>query len=269
MSDSPAASETIATHDTITTAQRQFRRRPIAYSYSPGPADQKFTAFLISIAGAAKSDNVLEVACGAGATTMAFAERCASATGLDVVAQPLIRARATASERGIGNARFAVGEVERIPFADGAFSGAVCRFSFHHFVNPERVFASMARVVAPGGWMVIADMAASEDPAQAAFHNRLERLCDPTHSRTLPISEFERMFAEHGFRLAMKVDRDARLTVDDWIRFGGAPAENIVELRALVESAIDDDNPGLRFMRDGNQIRMIHTSMSYVIEKEE
>jgi len=253
----------------LSTAQQQFRRRPASYAMPATAMDGKFAAFMISISGVGKADNVLDVACGSGSTTIAFAERCKSAVGIDVVAEPLARARAQAASRGIANAAFTLSEVERFPFCDGAFTGAICRFSFHHFVNPERVFAEMARVVAPGGWMVIADMTSSEDRDRAAFQNQLERLCDPTHMRTLPVSEFERMFAEHGFRTVMKVARDARMTVDDWIRFGGASPENAARLRELVESSIDTDRAGLRFTRDGDTIRLVHPGVSFVIEKED
>jgi ubiquinone/menaquinone biosynthesis C-methylase UbiE len=250
------------------TARQQFRRRPAAYTMPPSPFDQKFIAFMISISGVARSDRVLELACGNGNTTLGFAERCQSAIGVDVIEQPLQLARAAAMQRNIENVDFIVSEVERLGLDDHSFDGALCRFSFHHFVNPARVFAEIARVVAPGGWMVIADMVASEDAAKAEFHNEMERLCDPTHSRTLPASEFERMFTEHGFRIALKVERDARLTLDDWIRFGGASPHNAAKLREMASAAIDHDGAGLRFTRDGDQIRLVHNSISFVIEKE-
>jgi SAM-dependent methyltransferase len=249
-------------------AQQQFRRRPSAYAMAPSPSDHKFVAFMISIAGAGKGDRVLDVACGTGTATLAFAQRCEAAVGLDVVPEPLALARAAAAERGIANASFTLSEVERFALSDAAFTGAVCRFSFHHFVRPDRVFAEMARVVAPGGWMVVADMTASEDPEKAAFHNQMDRLCDPTHSRTLAISEFEAMFARHGFRVAMKVARDARITVDDWIRFGSPPRENEEKLREMIESAVGDSNDGLKITRDGEVLRLVHNSVSFVIEKE-
>ncbi len=256
------------TAERLSTAQQQFRRRPSAYAMGPTPFDRKFFGFMISISGVGKNDRVLDMACGTGSATMAFAERCKSVVGIDVVDEPLARARAAAAERGLHNACFTLGEVERIPFGEGAFTGSICRFSFHHFVNPARVFSEMARVVAPGGWMVISDMASSEDAEKAAYQNELERLCDPTHGRTLPISEFQRMFAEHGFRTAMKVERDSRLTVDDWIRFGGASAENAARLRKLAEAAVDNDRAGLRMTREGDTIQLIHNSVSFVIEKE-
>jgi ubiquinone/menaquinone biosynthesis C-methylase UbiE len=258
----------VSVEQALSTAQRQFRRRPSAYAMTPTTNDHKFLAFLISISGAGKNDRVLDIACGNGSATMAFAERCGSATGVDVVDAPLIRARKQAADRGLNNASFLLSELERLAVNDSSFTGAICRFSFHHFVNSHKVFAEMARAVADGGWMVISDMTSSEDPERAAFHNQLERLCDPTHSRSLPASEFEAMFAEHGFRTVMKADRDARITLDDWIRFGGATPENAAKLRELATAAIDADSAGLRFTRDGDKIRLVHASVNFVIEKE-
>jgi hypothetical protein len=96
----------------------------------------------------------------------------------------------------------------------------------------------------------------------------MERLCDPTHWRTLPVSEFEQMFVQHGFQTAMKVERDARLTLEDWIRFGGASTENATRLREMAAAAVDQNRAGLKFTRDGDQIRLVHNSVSFVIEKE-
>jgi SAM-dependent methyltransferase len=250
------------------TASQQLRRRPAAYAMPASSFDQKFIGFMVSVSGVGKTDHVIELGCGRGSTTIGFAERSRRATGVEVIEEPLRWARAAAAERHLDNVDFVVSEVERLAFDDEAFNGALCRFSFHHIVNPAPAFTELARVVAPGGWMVIADMVASEDPAKAEFHNQMERLCDPTHSRTLPASEFERMFAHHGFRTALKVERDARLTLDDWIRFGGASPENAVRLREMAAAAVDQDRAGLSFTRDGDQIRLIHNSLCFVIEKE-
>lgn len=245
----------------------QFRRRPSAYDGAAGSGELKFIAFLVSTAGAGRDDRVLDTACGTGALTRAFAERCGSAVGIDIMAPALARARAEAHRRGLDNAGFTLGELERMPFGDGHFTGAACRFSFHHFVNPERVFAEMARVTARSGWMVIADMTSSEDPDKAALHNELERLADPTHARTLAASEFERMFAAQGFRVVMKIARDARTTLDEWIGFNQTPPAAAARIRELMEASVEGDRAGLRAIRDGATVRTIRTSMTFVIER--
>ena len=252
----------------LSVAQSQFRRRPTAYLMPVRPSDQKFFGFMISASGVARTDKVLDVACGTGAATLAFAERCAGAVGIDVLDEPLRRARTQAAERNITNVEFALSEMERFAFGDGAFNGAICRFSFHHFVNPHKVFTEMARVVAPGGWIMISDMTAPEEIDQADLHNRMERLCDPTHARALPSSEFEKMFSDYGFRLAMKVARDSRITVDEWVNFGGTTPEAAAEIRSMAAAAVASGSAS-RFTRDGDTIKVTHSSVSFVIEKED
>jgi ubiquinone/menaquinone biosynthesis C-methylase UbiE len=260
----------------LRSASEQFRRNPetlarkSALTSSPmsSGADAKFLHYLVSISGVAREDRVLDVACGAGACTLAFAERCGRAVGLDPCSELVAQAREAAARCGAGNATFTVGEVERMAFRDGAFDAAVCRFSFHHFTDPARVFAEMARVVGTRGWMVVVDVTASEDASKAALHNELERLCDPTHVRMLAASEFERIFAAAGFTVALKIARHSRSTVEEWTGFGSAPAENLAAIRALLEDAVDEDRPGLTLQRDAGTIRLMHTSISFVLERE-
>lgn len=248
-------------------ASEQLRRNPDSFARMFSAANAKFLHYMVSISGVAREERVLDVACGPGACTLAFAERCRRAVGLDTSGELVARARGEAARRGAGNVAFIKGEVERMAFGDGAFDAAVCRFAFHHFTNPDRVFAEMARVVGLRGWMVVVDVTTSEDPARATLHNELERLCDPTHARTLAASEFERIFAAHGFHVAMKIARKSRSSVEEWTGFGPAPPENIPAIRAMLEDAVDDDRPGLALQRDAGTIRIIHTSVSFVLER--
>jgi ubiquinone/menaquinone biosynthesis C-methylase UbiE len=255
--------------DAARRVDQQFRRNPDSFARMPADVDTKFLHWMVSISGVSPQDKLLDVACASGACSMAFAERCRGVVGLDVSPDAIARARAEAARRESAKVDFVAGEVERMPFADATFDAAVCRFSFHHCVHPERVFAEMARTVKPhGGWMVIVDMTAVEDPERAALHNEMERLCDPTHARTLAASEFERMFAAHGFGVTMKIARKSRSTAEDWMRFGGAPAKSAPRLRAMLEESVDGDKPGLSLIRDADTIRLIHTSVSFVLERE-
>jgi ubiquinone/menaquinone biosynthesis C-methylase UbiE len=46
---------------------------------------------------------------------------------------------------------------EDLPFRDGAFDAALCVGGFNYFSDPGRALAEMARVVRPGGCIVVAD----------------------------------------------------------------------------------------------------------------
>jgi hypothetical protein len=87
------------------------------------------------------------------------------------------------------------------------------------------------------------------------------------HVRTLAASEFERIFAAEGFSVAMKIARQSVSTVEDWTNYGSAPAENIPIIRAILENGVEEDRPGLTLQRDAGTVRLMHTSVSFVLER--
>src|SRR2546423_13313196 len=93
------------------------------------------------------------------------------------------------------NGAWHVGNVLPLPFPDSAFSVVVSRFAFHHFTDPLAVLREMARVCTRPGRIVVADMAASDDPARAAALNRMERLRDPSRSGALTLAAMPALFA--------------------------------------------------------------------------
>jgi len=66
----------------------------------------------------------------------------------------------------------------------------------------------------------------------------------------------------------MKIDRDARTTLDEWIGFNHTPPEAAARIRELMEASVDGDSAGLRAVRDRDTIRTIRTSTTFVIERE-
>ncbi len=57
--------------------------------------------------------------------------------------------------RPLGGGRRVVGLAESVPFAGGAFDGAVCANLLEHVPSPSPVLAELARVVRPGGWVYL------------------------------------------------------------------------------------------------------------------
>lgn len=96
---------------------------------------------------------VLDAGCGAGRAVLEHLPDGFDAVGLDVSAAQLALAR----DR-VPAAALARGDISRLPFADDAFD-AVC--SLHAIIHVprehhERVFAEFARVVEPGGQLLVA-----------------------------------------------------------------------------------------------------------------
>jgi SAM-dependent methyltransferase len=153
---------------------------------------------IVEAARPGPDDTVLDVACGGGIVVCAFAPHVRRATGIDVTPAMLNEAQRLAAEKGLTNVEWHRGDVNSLPFEDGSSAIVVTRFSVHHFPDPAAVLREMARVCAPGGRLVVVDMYASHDPAKAVEFNRLERLRDPSHMRSLTLAELKGLFGAAG-----------------------------------------------------------------------
>src|SRR6266566_4671796 len=176
----------------------QFTRQATPFSTAAPIANEAALKLIIDAARPGPDDRLLDLACGGGIVVCAFAPHVRHATGIDATPAMLERARSLAAEKGIANVTWQEGAVERLPYPDGAFTILVTRFAMHHFLDPAAVFREMVRVCAPGGRIVVVDTYVSEDPAKAAAFNRLERLRDPSHARSLGLAELRDLFHASG-----------------------------------------------------------------------
>jgi len=180
-------------HETILD---QFTRQAIPFASAPAIRNTDALNRIVQMAQAGPDDTVLDVACGPGLLVCAFARVVRHATGIDLTPAMLEQARKLQMESGLANITWQQGDVESLPYPDGAFSIAASRFALHHLQNPLAVLKEMRRVCAAGGRMVVADSAPAADKADA--FNRMERLRDPSHVRAFPVEELQRLFAEAG-----------------------------------------------------------------------
>ncbi|WP_434725057.1 class I SAM-dependent methyltransferase [Mesorhizobium sp. RIZ17] len=98
--------------------------------------------------------NVLDIGCGAGATTPAMARRIGDGgrcVGLDI-SQPLVTLAAERARADkVANASFEVGDAQAYAFEPGHFDAVVSRFGVMFFDDPVAAFTNIRQAARRGG----------------------------------------------------------------------------------------------------------------------
>jgi ubiquinone/menaquinone biosynthesis C-methylase UbiE/DNA-binding transcriptional ArsR family regulator len=136
-------------------------------------ADTVETAIL-DILGDAPIHHLLDVGTGTGRMLQLFADRADRAIGLDSSHSMLSVARANLERSGASNWELRQGDVHSPPLDAASFDLVVIHQVLHYLDDPARALAEAAKLVAPGGRLLVVDFAPHHhDFLRAAAHRRL------------------------------------------------------------------------------------------------
>jgi ubiquinone/menaquinone biosynthesis C-methylase UbiE len=232
----------------------QFTRQATLFSTAAPITNADALRMIVEAARPEPDDTVLDVACGGGIVVCAFAPLVRRATGIDVTPAMLEHAQRLAAEKGLTNVEWRQGDVNPLPFEDASFTIVATRFSVHHFPDPAAVLREMARICAPGGRLVVVDMYASEDSHKAAEFNRLERLRDPSHMRSLTLAELKKLFAEAGLPEPQATFYELRDKVRNLLARSFPEPGDDIKITELFKASAADDRLGVPIRVEGERI---------------
>lgn len=124
---------------------------------------------LFELLGPVTNKALLDVGCGDGALASELSRRGAAVTGLDADPAMITAARRRAEAEAV-QLQFVEGRAESLPFEDATFDLilAVTVLCFVH--DAERAVKEMARVLKPGGYLIIGELGRS---SLWAMHRRV------------------------------------------------------------------------------------------------
>jgi ubiquinone/menaquinone biosynthesis C-methylase UbiE len=143
------------------------------------PAFRDARLWVLRNLGITQGSSVIEAGCGNAAalsdilSTVGTKGRVA---GIDPTKAFIESARTRAGQLGAANARFEVGDIRSIPFADGEFHAAFCDKVLIHAGPPKAALAEMMRVTRGGGrvgaieWLPFFAVSSSQPAALDAFN---------------------------------------------------------------------------------------------------
>jgi ArsR family transcriptional regulator len=102
---------------------------------------------------------LLDIGTGTGRALELLAPRIDSGIGIDASRAMLALARARLARAGLSHCTVRQGDMYRLPFSDGTFDIAVLQMVLHYAEDPTSVLAEAARILRPGGMLLLVELA--------------------------------------------------------------------------------------------------------------
>jgi demethylmenaquinone methyltransferase/2-methoxy-6-polyprenyl-1,4-benzoquinol methylase len=119
-------------------------------------------------------DRAFDVCCGTGDLALALAPRVGpvgAVIGSDFSEPMLELARRKAAERGVGNVTFEWADALELPYDDARFDAVTVGFGVRNLADLDAGLAEMARVLRPGGRLVILEITQPRRPPLSSFYS--------------------------------------------------------------------------------------------------
>ncbi len=136
--------------------------------------DQRWRRFAVKRAGVKPGDVVVDVACGTGDLTQAFARSPASLVlGIDFTHEMLgvaMKKRAAQPATSATKITYAEGDAQNLPVADASADVVSIAFGIRNVADPRKALREFARVLRPGGRLVILEFDQPGNPLMRWFN---------------------------------------------------------------------------------------------------
>ena len=153
-------------------------------------------------------ETVLDVGCGTGTMALGAKQRVADTGrvfGIDPSAHMIARACRKAARRGL-TIDFQVDVIEQLAFPDRSFDVVLSTLMMHHLPDDlkRRGLAEIARVLKPGGRLLVLDAKHPAGPWKSGMHDQPALMQEAGFS---PIETGESLFSKLGFALGFALGR--------------------------------------------------------------
>ncbi|MFZ0018681.1 MAG: metalloregulator ArsR/SmtB family transcription factor [Acetobacteraceae bacterium] len=115
-------------------------------------------AALLSLVPEHDAGRLLDIGTGTGRVLELLAPRISLGVGVDASRAMLALARSRLARAGLTHCSVRLADMYRLPLAENSFDVAVMQMVLHYAEEPQGVLAEVARVLRPGGRLIIIDL---------------------------------------------------------------------------------------------------------------
>ena len=119
--------------------------------------EREVEAALAEIVTAAAPRDLLDIGTGTGRMIEVLAPQVGQALGIDQSREMLAVARVNLERAGASNGMVRLGDMYQLPLPDASFDAVVIHQVLHYADRPATVIAEAARVLRPGGLLIVVD----------------------------------------------------------------------------------------------------------------
>ncbi len=101
---------------------------------------------------------IADLGAGEGSFALLLSQRAVRVIAVDTSARMIEVGREQAARHGVKNVEYRLGDMEEVPIGAGEVDLVFFSQSLHHALHPERALAEAARILAPGGRIVVLDL---------------------------------------------------------------------------------------------------------------
>lgn len=184
---------------------------------------------------------VLDVAAANGHAGLYFASLGHRVVLADIAGPMLERARELAAERGLA-VETREHPAEAMPYLGGSFDLVVCRMAAHHFTSPAAFVRESARVLKPGGWLLVIDNSAEDNhPVAEEWIHQVDKIRDPSHARALTPSAWHALCAGAGLEVRSSTFAPFKQPDIEWyFNTAATPPQARAQVRELIAHAPEE-----------------------------
>jgi ubiquinone/menaquinone biosynthesis C-methylase UbiE len=236
--------------------QSQYARQAERYAQSTLHRRGESLEAVRRLAAATTKDTVLDLGTGTGFTAFAVAADAGRVIASDLTREMLYQARRLAREQALDERlEWILAAAESLPFPDDTFPVITCRYASHHFHDLPRALRQVARVVKPGGRVVLCDVVAPEAPDTVELMNQLEQVRDPTHVWDYPLSQWRgELLPAAGLEVLDVVEGKNPQLFSEWVHRAGTPPTAVERLLQMFKAANDDSRSAFDVRWEGAEM---------------